>query len=99
MQLRNEDISYRKKIGMLGKRPVIEIATTGGLHLLVCAKADGVETLGAGPHRAVARHIARKRFKDLQITELSKSDWIDPSCFQHLLPEWEQTTDRLRSLG
>lgn len=94
MEITNEHIATRRKVGTLNKRPVIEIVTTGGLHLWVCAKSDGVQTLAAAPHRAVARHIAKKRHPDMIITELSKSDWIDPICFQHLLPEWEHTTDR-----
>lgn len=98
MNLTAEHIAYRKKIGTLDRRPVIELATTGGLHLVVCAKANGVETLGAGPHRAVARHIAKKRHKGLVITDLSKADWIDPADFAHLLPAWESTTDRIRAV-
>ncbi len=93
-----EHIAYKKKIGTLRGKPVIEIATTGGLHLLVISKADGVETIGAGPHKAVARHIAKKKHPEILFSELSKSDWVDPACFQHLLPQWEGTTERIRSL-
>jgi hypothetical protein len=95
----SEHVAYKKKIGYLGARPVIEVATTGGLILVVVPTADGVDTLGAGPHRAVARHIAKKRKPDLRITELTKADWMDSSCFEHLLPQWEAETARIRSLA
>jgi hypothetical protein len=95
MQISADHIAYKKKIGTVGKQPVIELATTGGLHLVVVAKADGeVETLGAGPHRAVARHIAKKRKPEMKITELSKGDHVPEEAFRHLLPEYEQLTDR-----
>jgi len=97
MQISADHIAYKKKIGTIGRRPVIELATTGGLHLVVSPDDDGtVETLGAGPHRAVARHIAKKRKPDMKITELAKGDHVPEAAFKHLLPEWEGFTDQLR---
>ena len=77
-----------------------EINTTGGLYLVLVAKSDGkVETLGTGPHRAIARHIAKMREGDLQITEIAKSATIEVSSFQHILPQWIATTEQFRLHG
>jgi hypothetical protein len=100
VNLSEKHVKAKKKIGYLKGKPVFALETTGGLHLVLCAKGgDAVETLGAGPHRAIARHLARKRHPGLEITELAKSDWVDPACFQHLLPQWEEETDRINQFG
>lgn len=91
-------IASKKKIGTLGSRPVFEIATTGGLHLVVALKGTGVETLGSGPHRAVARFIAQKRHEDLKLTDLAKNEEVSLDCFRHLLSEFEALTDRCNAL-
>lgn len=91
-------IEYRKQIGTLQGKPVFEIGTTGGLHLVVVAKAAGIETIGAGSHSAIARHIAKKKAPEMILTSLAKSEHVDPSCFAHLLPQWEAETDRFRSI-
>ncbi len=98
MNLTAAHIDYKRKIGTLKGKPVIEVATTGGLHLIVVAKGDGVETLACGPHSAISRHLAKKKAPDMVITDVRKGDWVDPSCFAHLLPQWEATTDRIRAL-
>lgn len=91
-----DQIAYKKKIGKLGQAPVYEVGLIGGLHLILKAGKDGkTEPLGAGPHRAVARHIAMKRNPELELTELSKSDWVDLAHFQSLLPKYEFLTDHL----
>jgi hypothetical protein len=90
-------LEYKKTIGSLAGKPVVELATTGGLCLIVVPSATGVETLGAGPHRAVARHIAKKRNPDLKITELAKSDDVPYEHFSRMVPDWERTTDLIRS--
>ncbi len=99
MNITNVHIASKRKIGTIGSRPVYEIATTGGLHLVVAPKAGGVETLGSGPHRAVARFIAQKRNSELQLNELAKSEFVPPECFQHLLPEYEALTEHINVLG
>lgn len=93
MDISSEHLAYKKKVGKIGDLPVWELATTGGLHLIVAMRGGRIETLGTGPHRAVARHIARKREPKLELTELSKSDHVDVEHFQILLPEYEALTD------
>lgn len=97
MNLTAEHIASKKKIGQLNGKPVIELVTTGGLHMVVTASGGGFETLGTGPHRAVARHIAMKRERDIMWTELSKSDHVDIEHFEWCLPRYEALTDRIRS--
>ena len=97
MNIRPVEIEYKKHIGSLNGRPVIEIATKGGYHLVCAPKGNTVEYLGAGPHRAVARFIAKKRAPDIKITDLAKADHVDPEFFDHLLPMYEQMTDRFNA--
>lgn len=94
MDIDRKQIKYKKEIGHIGKDSVLEIGTIGGLYLIVRAKDGKVETLGVGPHRAVARHIAKKRNVDFEITELSKSEATDYNAFKHLLPEYESLTNK-----
>lgn len=88
----SEQISYRKKVGTLDGNSVIELATKGGLHLIVMAKLGKVETIGTGPHRAVARHIALKRHPGIKWSDLNKSDYVDVVHFSPVLPKYEALT-------
>ncbi len=97
MNVPEEQIVYKKKIGKLNGDPVIEVATKGGLHLVVSVHGNKVTSLGAGPHKAVARHIAKKKAPDIQFTELSKSDEIEEYLFEWCLPKYEALTDALRA--
>lgn len=100
MQLTKEHIAYRHQIGVLNGKPVWEVSTTGGLFLVLVAKTDGtIDTLGTGPHKAIARHIAKKRERDLQITEITKTAPPPVTAFQHLLPFAEAETERFRRLA
>lgn len=89
MHVRAQEIDYQKTIGSLNGRPVIEIGTKGGYHIICSPSGRKVDYLGVGPHRRVARFMAKKRAPDLKITELEKSDDIDPVHFQHLMPQYE----------
>lgn len=91
------DIASKKKIGLLKGRPVVELVLKGGLHMVV-TKEDGgkTEILGTGPHRAVSRFIAEKNQPDIQWTELSKSNHLDPLAMASVLPEWIELTNILR---
>jgi hypothetical protein len=99
MNLIADHISYKKNVGTLKGKPVIELATTGGLHMIVTAQNGGVETLGTGPHRGVARYIAEQHEPDIIWTELSKADYLDPEHFAFCLPAYQELTERMRRLG
>ena len=88
-----DQVSYRKKVGRLGKDPLYEIGLIGGLHLIM--KAGSKEPLGAGPHRAVARHIAKRRNPDVEWTDLSKADWWPEDTYILILPKYEAVTAQL----
>lgn len=99
MNIPSEQIAYKKQIGKAGGDAVWEVGTKGGLHLVVANRGSGkVETLGVGPHRAVARHIAKKREPKLNLTELSKHEHVEDQFIQHLIPKYEQTTTDMRRL-
>lgn len=98
MNITSAHIESKRQIGTLKGRPVVEIATTGGLHLIVTPNGTGVTTLGAGPHRAVARHIAKKRNPDLQFTMLEKSEDVAIEYFEDVLPQCESLTDHCNSV-
>jgi hypothetical protein len=88
-------ISYKKRIGSLDAAPVFEMGLIGGLYLITKPKGSKYEILGAGSHKAVARHLAKKLHKKLEISELAKGDWIDPATFQHQLPKYENLVNEL----
>lgn len=90
------EVVYKKVVGKDGEDSVYEIATKGGLHLVMAARKRGAETLGVGSHRAVARYLAQKKAKDLQWSELSKSEHIEDRFIMHLVPKYEEITRRRR---
>lgn len=92
-------IASKKRIGTLDNKPVVELVTTGGLYMVVMNKNGQVETLGTGPHRAVARFLAKKREPSLVVTELSKSDWLDEASILSVAPKYEALTDRFNQLA
>jgi hypothetical protein len=88
-----------KRVGILKGKPIYHLRTKGGLHLLVTPGGSGFETLGTGPHRAVARHIAQKHEPDIVWDALAKSDHVDIEAFALVLPKYEVITDYLREKG
>ena len=98
MQLTKEHIARKAQVGRISlkgkERPVMEIATTGGLWMEVAQDGNNTVVLGAGPHRAVARHIAESQHKGLEWTELSKSEYVDPKLFADILPEYVELTNQ-----
>jgi hypothetical protein len=97
MDLTPEHLSYKKQIGLYKGSPVYECATTGGFHIIVGRKGNELHTFGTGSHRAIARHIARKREPELVITEMSKADEVPLEAFGHLVPGYEALTDRFNA--
>ena len=99
MNITRKHIASEKRIGTLKGAPGVEVMTSGGLYMVVYQKSGKVETLGSGPHRAVARYIAQKREPSLEITELSKSDHIDEAAILSVLPKYERLTDELNAIA
>lgn len=92
-----ELLSYKKRVGRIGTNPVFELATTGGLHLIVTARGGKSEILGTGPHRAVARFIAKRKENDIFWSDLNKSDHVPVEHFAEYLEEYEALTDEMRA--
>jgi hypothetical protein len=97
MNIPADQISYKKQIGKIGSSAVWELGLRGGLHVVLKSTNGKAETLGAGPHRAVARFLAQQREPTLVITELSKADEVGYEHFRHLLPRAIQDTEALRA--
>lgn len=85
-----------KKIGKHDGRDVFALTTKGGFNMIVASKGQGFETLGAGPHPCVARHIAEQKHKNITWTGLSKADHVPYEDYQHLLPKYEAVTAFIR---
>lgn len=93
MNIPDSQIVVKKKVGRANGKEVTYLKTVGGLHLVVNHRGT---VLGSGPHRAVARKIAQQFEPNLEWTELSKSDHVDSSYIEHLLPEYEALTRQMR---
>lgn len=96
MNIPAKQVAYRKRIGHLGSTPVYGIGTVGGLHLVVAARSGGFETLGAGSHPGIARHLA-KQHGDVTYDSLDKSEDLDVKYFIDTLHEWVELTNQLRA--
>jgi hypothetical protein len=94
MDIKPNEIIYKKEVGKCNGDSVVELTTRGGLHMIIKG-GKSPETLGVGSHRAIARHIAGKK-KNVTWTELSKSDLLEPEAFAGLLTKYENMTDAIR---
>jgi hypothetical protein len=97
MQIKPNEIIYKKKIGVWKKHPVIEVATKGGLTIVFGTNGGKFEPLGLGSHRALARHLASKKTdNELEITELEKSEQFDVEHYREYIPYYEALTNSVR---
>lgn len=99
MNINENEVESKKKVGKLNGAPVVEVGLRGGLWLIF-AKTNGskFEAVGAGPHRAVARHIAKKRTEGkIEFSDLSKADYVEPEHFEWCLGTYEAFTDEVRT--
>lgn len=89
-----------KKIGMLGKEEAFYSMAKGGLGVVHTGLKNGKvgRILGIGGHPAIARHVAKKRNPELEITELSKSDVSVVAHSAEAVREYSALTDRMNSL-
>ena len=100
MNIPANQIAYRKRIGHIGSKSVIEIGLEGGLRIVGSQASTGkITILGAGSHRAIARFLAKKAEPTLQIDDLEKSEEINPNDIQDLLPFWQEVTNKVKALG
>lgn len=95
----SNQIASKKEIGRTrDDEPVFEVELKGGLVLVSAVRKSGrAETLGAGSHRAIARHIAKKKEPGFKLSALEKSDYPEDVLAPHL-PKWEQVTLRIQAL-
>jgi hypothetical protein len=94
MNIPEQQITLKKKVGKSKGKEINYTKTVGGFHIITNHR--GI-VLGSGPHRAVARHIARQFDPDIEWNELSKSEHVPLAYFEHLLPEWEAITSQFRT--
>lgn len=100
MNISKDQLQYRKRIGHIGSRSVIEVGVIGGLKIVALQESSGkLKTLGAGSHRAIARFLAKKAEPSMEIDELEKSDEVNPNDFKDLLPFWQTVTNNMRADG
>jgi len=95
MNIPASQIEIKKKVGKSKGKDLTYVKLRGGLHMIV---DDLGKTVGTGPHRCVARHIAEENDPDLEWTELSKGEHFPVDSFEHLLPKYREITTRLRAL-
>lgn len=77
MNIEPKHIASKRRIGTTRDgEPVVEILLKGGLHLVTTLKDGKPKTIGAGPHRAVARWMAEKNCEGIHIEELSKDEQV-----------------------
>jgi hypothetical protein len=86
-------IAMKKKIGQAEGKDLTYMKLVGGLHLITNHRGHVV---GSGPHKAVARAIAKQHLNDITWTELSKSDHLPYEAYAHLMDEAVATTNELR---
>jgi hypothetical protein len=95
MRIPTNEIEFKRAVGKVKGKVLWHVKTRGGLHLMAL---DGGEVVGAASHRAVARHIAQQHEPGLEWTELSKGEWAALSDYEFCLPEYQELTDRMRTL-
>ena len=96
MNISKDQLQYRKRIGHIGSRSVMEVGVIGGLKIVALQESNGkLKTLGAGSHRAIARFLAKKAEPSMEIDELEKSDEVNINDFKDLLPFWQDVTNNM----
>lgn len=87
-----------KKVGELDGAPVMQAETKGGFFILM-TKSDGkAKTLGTGSHPAVAWSIAERDFPRVKLSELSKSEQLEPTVLRNEVKKWTPVTRFAQSL-
>jgi hypothetical protein len=74
MNISERELLYKKKIGDSDSGPVVEFATKGGWHYVAVGNGNKLEQVAVGPHRGVARFIAKKKDPSIVWSVLEKSE-------------------------
>lgn len=97
MLIPGDEIVSRDVIGTLGSKTVYQVFTAGGLYLIEARSSNGSkEVIGAGCHRAIARHIAKRNNPEIEFTMLEKNN-VDIKDFEDILPFWEAVTKKAQN--
>ena len=97
-QIPAAQVNWKKRVGKIDDAEVWALSTVGGLNLVVKSLRGGkTEVLGAGPHRAIARHIAERQNPSIVWTTLEKGEHFPVETFEWLIPEAEAMTKALRN--
>jgi hypothetical protein len=96
MNIPQNQITYKKKIGESDGHELWGLGTMGGLHLIVKATGATFETVATGPHKAIARHIAKKKCPGAKFDSLEKSESLSQDIIDSLSPTYEALTDSFR---
>ena len=97
MIIPGDEITNKEIVGKLGDKTLWQISTLGGLHLIEARSSGGQrQIIGAGSHRAVARHIAKKTHPDVEFTALEKSAQVDPRDFEDMVPFWMAVVEKVQ---
>lgn len=86
MDIQPDEVEVKEVVGQYDGSNVVYIKTVGGWHMIV--KASPVpELLSVGPHRAIAKKIARQQHPEIALDfgELSKNDDIVNNSYFDLL--------------
>lgn len=89
------EIAVKRTVGKSNGKDVIYVKTIGGLHLMFLKK-DKPDLLAAAPHIGVAKFLALENDPSIEWTELSKSNHLEYSQFEHILPEYRSLTEELK---
>jgi hypothetical protein len=75
VRLSSEHIQEKRQAGKTKDgQPILYVLTKGGLHAFFVKSGDGIESIGAAPHRAVAEWIAEKKSPGLEWDQKFKDD-------------------------
>jgi hypothetical protein len=100
MHVASNQLKFQPKaIGQMGPNVVLESETKGGLFIVSAAGKNGqLQTLGVGPHRAVARYMAQKDHPAVKITELSKSEVLSKAEIEQMLPKAYELLAKIKEI-
>lgn len=99
MNIEPKHIASKRRIGTRKSgEPVVEILLKGGLHLVTTLQDGKPKTIGAGPHRAVARWMAEKNDPDIHIEELSKDEQVSLPGILSVEKEYQAICDNWNAM-